>query len=109
VRIPTSRYRRGGDPACRVHRLSICFDTDANRHSRRPLFVYPDCVRRYDVLVEDASQWRRVAGETDSYLRHRVLDFPEVKTSGVRLEMHETHGARSARVYEVRLYRERAG
>ncbi len=91
----------------RINRIEIFFDTDVNRHSRRALFVYPDCVKRYDVLV-DRGGWQRVAGESDNYLR-RVLDFPEGETSGVRLEMHETHGARSARVYEIRLYRETAG
>jgi hypothetical protein len=70
----------------------------------RPLFRYPDCVKRYDVLVPDGSGWRRVAGETGNYMRRRVLTFPPVKTDGIRIAMHETHGARSARVYEVRLY-----
>jgi hypothetical protein len=50
-----------------------------------------------------------VAGESGNDLRRRVPDFPEVGTRGVRLEIHESNGARSARVYEVRLDRETAG
>jgi hypothetical protein len=89
------------------HRFSsvqITFDTDVNRHSRRPLYRYPDCVKRYDVLVWQGSAWKRVAGETDNYMRRRVLTFEPVVSDRVRIEMHETNGARSARVYEVRIY-----
>jgi hypothetical protein len=90
-----------------THRFSsvqITFDTDVNRHSRRPLYRYPDCVKRYDVLVWQGSAWKRVAGETDNYMRRRVLTFEPVVSDRVRIEMHETNGARSARVYEVRIY-----
>ena len=84
--------------------VQITFDTDINRHSRRPLFRYPDCVKRYDVLVRMGVGWKRVAGETDNYMRRRVLSFQPVVSDGVRIEMLETNGARSARVYEVRIY-----
>jgi hypothetical protein len=84
--------------------VQITFDTDINRHSRRPLFLYPDCVKRYDVLARMGVGWKRVAGETDNYMRRRVLIFEAVVSDAVRIEMHETNGARSARVYEVRIY-----
>ena len=86
--------------------MQITFDTDINRHSRAALFRYPDCVKHYDVLIPDGSGWRRIAGEEDNYMRRRVLRFAPVRTDRVRLSMLQTNGARSARVYEVRLYAE---
>jgi hypothetical protein len=95
LRLPEARQ---------IHTVQITFDTDMNRHSRRELFRYPDCVRRYEVLVPQGGGWKRVAGEEDNYMRRRVLEIEPVKTDRLRLQFHETNGARSARVYEVRLY-----
>ncbi len=92
--------------AKRISMMQITFDTDINRHSRAALFRYPDCVKHYDVLIPDGSGWRRIAGEEDNYMRRRVLRFAPVRTDRVRLSMLETNGARSARVYEARLYAE---
>jgi hypothetical protein len=88
----------------RFSSVQITFDTDINRHTRRPLFRYPDCVKRYDVLVWQGAGWRRVGGESDNYMRRRVVAFEPVVSDRVRIEMSETNGARSARVYEVRIY-----
>lgn len=87
-----------------IGQIQITFDTDMNRHSRNALFRYPDCVKRYDVLVPQGSGWRRVAGEARNYMRRRVLGFDPVMTDRVRLEVQETNGAEAARIYEVRLY-----
>jgi hypothetical protein len=84
--------------------MQLTFDTDMNRHSRKPLYVYPDCVKRFDVLTGQGGGWKRVASDSANYMRRRVLAFPPVVTDRVRLEAHETNGAKSARVYEVRLY-----
>jgi hypothetical protein len=90
----------------RFNTVEITFDTDMNRHTCRPLFRYPDCVKRYDVLVRQRNQWKRVQGESDNYMRRRVLRFPPVTSDGLKIEMHETNGAISSRVYEVRIYQE---
>ena len=89
--------------------VQITFDTDMNRHTRLPLFRYPDCVKRYDVLVRQGLGWKRVAGEAGNYMRRRVLYFEPVVSDGVRIEVQETNGAPSARIYEVRIYDEPAG
>jgi hypothetical protein len=88
----------------RIDRVQLVFDTDVNRHSRKELFVYPDCVKRYEVQVWAGGAWRRVAGEEDNHLRRRVLRFAPVETDRVRVEILETNGAKAARVYEVRVY-----
>lgn len=92
--------------AARFNTVEIMFDTDMNRHTRRQLYRYPDCVKRYDVLVRQGNGWRRVGGEADNYMRRRVLTFNPLTTDGLKIEMQETNGALSARVYEVRLYDE---
>ena len=75
-----------------------------NRHTRLPLFRYPDCVKRYELQAETGRGWQRVAGEEDNYMRRRVLRFPPIETRALRLVIHETNGASTARVYEVRTY-----
>ncbi|MBM3737447.1 MAG: FAD-dependent oxidoreductase [Acidobacteria bacterium] len=92
--------------ARRIDTVQLVFDTDVNRHSRLPLYVYPDCVKSYDVLVRSGSGWKRVAGETGNYLRRRVHRFDPVAAEAVRIEVRETNGASRARIYEVRLYGE---
>lgn len=92
--------------AQRINTIQLVFDTDVNRHSRKALFVYPDCVKRYDVHVWRNNAWIRVAGETENYLRRRVLRFEPVETDRIRVEVQETNGAKVARIYEVRLYDE---
>ncbi len=88
----------------RLRQVQITFDTDMNRHTRLPLFRYPDCVKRYEVQAEVNGQWQRLAGEDDNYMRRRVLEFPAVDATALRLLIHETNGATAARVYELRAY-----
>jgi hypothetical protein len=88
----------------RIGVAQITFDTDVNRLSRKPLFRYPDCIKAYDVSVWSGGAWRKVAGETDNYMRRRELAFAPVTTDRVRIDVAATNGARSARIYEVRLY-----
>ncbi|MBI4893354.1 MAG: FAD-dependent oxidoreductase [Acidobacteria bacterium] len=95
--------------ARRISTVQITFDTDMNRHTRRRLFRYPDCVKRYEVLVARSGGWQRIAGEDDNYMRRRVLTFPALTADRVRVAVHETNGGRSARIYEVRLYSEPDG
>lgn len=88
----------------RIAAAQITFDTDINRHSRRALYRYPDCVKRYEIQVRQGARWRRIAGEDDNYMRRRELRFDAVETDRMRLAIYETNGAQAARVYEVRLY-----
>lgn len=87
-----------------IDTMELIFDTDVNRHSRQPLFVYPDCVKTYEIEARVNGVWHRVAGEAGNYLRRRVLKFSPVRTDAIRLSVQETNGAKQARIYEVRLY-----
>jgi hypothetical protein len=43
---------------------------------------------------------------SDNYNRRRVHTFSPVDSDRVRINLHETNGTKSARIYEVRLYNE---
>ena len=86
----------------RFNTVQLTFDTDMNRHTRKALFRYPDCVKAYDIEVVG----RRVAGDEDNYLRRRVHRFERVEADRLRIRVRETNGAPAARIYEVRLYDE---
>ncbi len=84
--------------------VELTFDTDINRHSRKALFRYPDCVKSYDILVPRGSGWSRVAGDADNYFRWRAHSFEAVTADRLRVEINETNGAACARMYEIRVY-----
>jgi hypothetical protein len=42
----------------------------------------------------------------NNFLRHRIHRFPAVRAAKLRLTVEETNGDDSARVFEVRVYRE---
>ncbi len=102
--LPATLDLRFSEPVeCRC--AQITFDTDINRHTRRELFRYPDCVKSYELQVPQADGWRTVAEETDNYFRRRVLHFEPVSSAVFRLHLRESNGSPQGRVFEVRLYR----
>ena len=85
--------------------LRLTFDTDLTptRVKEHPHTL----VRDYEVEVRDASgAWRKVVGEKDNGLRLRVHGVPERPMSALRVTVTSTWGDKSARIQEVRLYRE---
>lgn len=86
--------------------IQVTFDTDANRRVTRPLFRYPDCVKDYRLEYSTGGAWKNLVEVTDNYFRRRVHRFNTVRTDRVRLYVLATNGAKSARVYEIRVYNE---
>ena len=66
----------------------------------------PECIRDYRLQYHDGSDWVTVAEEQNNYLRRRIHRFAPVTASRFRVLIDQTNGDPSARVYEVRLYRE---
>lgn len=87
-----------------VNTVYLTFDTDMNHRYRVPLV--PQCVRDYELSCRDGDGWVRLAAETGNFQRRRVHRFETVTTSKLRLTVHETNGAASARVFEIRAYHE---
>jgi hypothetical protein len=90
------------------NQIQITFDTDCNRRVRLPLFRYPECVKRYEAAVFRAGEWRTIIQEDDNYFRRRVHSFDLVHSDRVRITLYQTNGAKAARIYEVRIYNEKA-
>jgi len=89
--------------AIECNTVHLTFDTDLSTQIRCP--TYPEvCVKAYTLSFWKDGEWVQVVEETDNYQRHRIHRFDPVVSQKLRLTLHETHGARSARVYEIRVY-----
>jgi hypothetical protein len=88
----------------RFNQVQITFDTNTIRRVSLPLFRYPECVKKYEVAVQQGSGWATIVQADNNYFRRRVHTFDPVTSSRLRLNIHETNGSTQARVYEVRLY-----
>lgn len=86
--------------------IQITFDTDCNRRHKQPLFRVAECVKRYDIAIATSGGWKTIVQQDGNYFRRRLHKFSRVRSDRVRINMHETNGAPSARVYEVRIYNE---
>lgn len=88
----------------RIQQVEITFDTDVNRRIVLPLFRYPDCVRDYQIAIEEGSAWKTVASESGNYFRRRVHHWDPVSATALRINIAATNGAPAARIYSVRVY-----
>jgi len=91
-----------------VNSVRLTFDTDLNtRFPAKP--VVPQCVKDYRVEAFDGKAWQEVVAVKGNFLRHRVHHFPARSVSRLRLTVDATNGDPSARVFEVRAYRDPEG
>ena len=91
----------------RFNAVHVTFDTNMNpRHKDITAQFVPQCVRDYELAVSEGDDWRVLARETENFQRHRVHRFDPVVASKLRLTVRATNGARSARVFEIRVYHE---
>ena len=91
--------------AVELNSVRLTFDTDLNL--RQPAWpAAKQCVKDYRVSCFDGKAWKEVAAVKDNFLRHRVHAFPTMAATKLRLTVDATNGEPSARVFEVRAYRE---
>lgn len=95
------------DQPQRFDTVQLTFDTDMHAprcgHGHicgRP----PECVRDYDLAVRRGGAWETLLEVRGNCLRHRIHPLATVEADALRLTVTATHGAPSARVYEVRVY-----
>ena len=87
--------------------VQLTFDTRMNsRFPEAP--VAPECVKDYRLSYFDGKGWVELAAVKDNFLRHRIHRFAPVTASKIRLTVEATQGDPSARVFEIRAYREGA-
>jgi hypothetical protein len=84
----------------------LTFDTNQGRRENAPLFRYPDCVKHYDLQARVNRSWTTIAESRGNYMRRREHRFDRVSADALRLNVLATNGAKSARVYEIRVYDE---
>lgn len=86
----------------------ITFDTnmDPRHKDLTGIEFVPQSVRDYAIAVPESDGWNVLAAETENFQRHRVHRFDPVTASRLRLTVKATNGDPSARVFEVRVYKE---
>jgi hypothetical protein len=91
-----------------LNTVQLVFDSNLNiAHSMVPgLYRAKECVKAYTLYYRDGDKWTELLQEADNWQRLRIHRFPRVATDGLRLEIQETNGDASARLYELRAYLE---
>ena len=89
----------------RINTVYLTFDTDMNA-AYHTVPLVPECVRDYELSWHDGETWRSIVREEGNFQRRRIHRFDPVTATRLRLTVHATHGAPSARVFEIRAYDE---
>jgi hypothetical protein len=88
-----------------MNAVQLTFDTNLNhRFPEGPMVA--ECVKDYRLSYFNGTAWIELLAVKNNFLRHRIHRFPTVTASKLRLTVEETNGDDSARVFEVRVYRE---
>jgi len=90
-----------------VEANAVYLTFDTNLGPRWPTFpVVPECVRDYELSSYDGRQWHPLAAVKGNFQRRQVHRFEPRTMKRLRLLVLATNGSPSARVFEVRVYRE---
>ena len=85
--------------------VHLTFDTDLST-VRPEISHHVVCLKSYEVSAFSNGEWIALAEIEDNIQRHRIHKFKKVSANKLRLEIRATHGAPSARVFEIRAYNE---
>ena len=96
-----------GEPVA-FNTVYLTFDTylHEDTYSFPPLYKVPECVKDYTLKALCREGWRTIVEYKGNYHRRRIHHFETLKASKLKLEVQSTNGAPTARVYEVRIYKE---
>ncbi len=86
----------------KIGEVRITFDTDLDDLPR--IGAPATCVKSYEVRARVAGRWETVASAAHNHHRLAVHKFQPLVTDTLRIEVKETWGSPSARIYEVRAY-----
>ncbi len=91
-----------------INTIYLTFDTDMNNPPMlSPAFEYVSmCVKEYDIAVLCNDEWQFVAHVKDNYQRRRIHKFDNMVVEKIRINVLKTGGDKSARIFEVRAYKE---
>jgi hypothetical protein len=95
------------DKPAKVGAIQCTFDTDLNLSLASEKEALPSvCVRDYTIECHVDGQWKNRVSVRDNFQRFRRHQFGQVKTDRIRLTIEATHGAKTARVLEIRVYKD---
>lgn len=88
-------------------RVEITFDTNLSETNEQalPMKANSRCVKDYELQAMMNDKWNTLLKVEGNYQRQRRHDLQLTEASGIRLAITATNGDRSARVYEIRVYR----
>ncbi len=94
-----------------VNTIYLTFDTNLNRPvGQRPGIKgpIPQCVKDYTIYYYDTeiSNWIKLCEVKGNYQRHRIHRFSTIQTDKLKIEILATNSSPTARIYEVRAYKE---
>ncbi len=97
--------------AVECNHVNITFDSLSHAYSRMPL----DCgekvsqllVKSYEIDAYCDGEWKKIYEKNDNYHRFNSVTFDTVTASKLRVNVLETWGDTPARIYEIRVYRDK--
>ncbi|MCF7943841.1 MAG: FAD-dependent oxidoreductase, partial [Spirochaetia bacterium] len=92
-----------------INVIHLTFDTNVNlAHMSVPgLYKAPECVKDYRILgLAHNNNWIELVSVSGNFQRKCIHRIKEVSVSSLKLEIQETNGDSSARLYELRAYHE---
>ncbi len=97
-----------------ISEIRLTFDTDLcapdrcygwPREAHRFVFPAPECVKDYRVVYRSGDNWKELLSVDDNYHRHCIHRLEiSIETEELRVEVLNTHGVNTARIYEIRVY-----
>lgn len=85
-----------------LREVRLTFDTDIDDLVRTG--PVPKSVKAYTVSYKALDGWRQVVRVEDNHHRRAIHRFKEVQTDALKVDILETWGSPSARIYEIRSY-----
>ncbi len=71
-----------------------------------PLHKTPECTRDYALKIFCNDKWKVIAEFKGNHHRRRIHRFASVKSNRLMIEVYSSNGDPTARVYEIRVYKE---
>lgn len=95
-----------------INTVTIDFDDDLDRNIYQPAawggtlgqMTIPTLAKNFTLSIKTPDGWREIAHVTNNHQRRNTLRFDPIDVQTIRIQITETWGDASARIYEVRAY-----
>jgi len=88
-----------------LNAVHLTFDTELGQRNHNSGDAQ-QCARDYELSAWDGTAWTLLWKEEGNFQRHRIHAFKTVTTDKLRVTVLATNGDKSARIFEIRAYRE---